>query len=95
MKGFICLAALAVSCNLFAGTIGGGSNPPALADESLKLSSDEFKSLAFDAINNPDMPIRVNGKLAKPVLIDLKTKIMRFESTDQSLIIDVGQQHPE
>lgn len=71
---------------------GFGGNPPAVADETLMLSTDQFKSLALDAINNPDMPVRVNGKLAKPVLIDLKTKIMRFESTDQTTIIDVGQQ---
>jgi len=90
MKGFVYFLALIAPCSLLAGTIGGGSNPP--AREVMHLNTEEFKSLALDAINNPDMPFSVNGKLAKPVLIDLKTKIMRFESTDQTTIIDVGQQ---
>jgi hypothetical protein len=69
---------------------GFGGNPPAV--ESLILGGEQFKALALDAINNPDKLIQVNGKLARPLMIDLKSRTIQFESTDDNLTIEVSHQ---
>lgn len=73
-----------LSGQAFAGGSMGGT-PPSVAEE-IQLSSEEFQSIAFDALRNPARPILINGKLAQPKSIDIQARVMQLESEDKSII---------
>ena len=92
----LAVMSLLSASSVFAGG-GFGGNPPALqdADELLSISNERFQTLALDALHKPDAIVLLNGKPANPLMIDIQSKILRFESLETKKIIDVSAEVPQ